>query len=128
MDVGGTMIRLRITLGLLLTALLGLWGWTQYQAYHYGYHPRLGPAWWQVWGVRQFHGIYAPWQGLVWAWQWGSGWLRLWCLLGVLGTLLVCLLGWRISGKLARTNPPEMTGHGTGRWSVKKDIKEAGLL
>ena len=71
---------------------------------------------------------HAPWQGLVWAWQWGAGWLRLWCLLGVLGTLLVCLLGWWASGKLAQANPPAMTGHGTGRWATKKDMKTARLL
>jgi hypothetical protein len=48
-----------------LALLLGLQVGTQVQAWEFRYHPSLGrgvPV-----GV---HRLYAPWQGLGWAWRW----------------------------------------------------------
>lgn len=119
---------LRLSLLVLLMALGGLVYWTQTLARTYGYHPALGPP---LWELRPWHGLvyplYAPWQALVWQWQWGEPWLT-WVVFGSLGLGLgLALAGWW--WHVTRPGqPPPLEGHGTTRWASMKNVKRAGLL
>lgn len=111
-------------IGVSILAVVGLWGWTQYQAFQYAYHPALGVPWWTVRHFWTMHSIYAPWQGLVWAWRWGTLSTRL-LLVGSIATVCLVVLG--IVWWSQRRQPPAMTGYGTGRWSTRGDMRKAGL-
>ena len=122
------MIALRLSLLLLLTVVGGLVYWTQTLARLYGYHPVLGEA---LWVVRPWRGLvyplYAPWQALVWHWQWGEKTVT-WLLIGGVSLAVLLTVGvwwcWRERGG----QPPPLEGHGTTRWARRRDVKKAGLL
>ena len=106
----------------------GMQVWTQVAAYHYGYHPLLGAPLWSVRAFYRVHSLYAPWKVLVWRWQWGSPWLRL-TLIGGMLVMLALAYGLRwLTGRLKATQPPEMTGHGTTAWATRRDVRKSGLL
>lgn len=111
-------------IGVSILAVVGLWGWTQYHAYHYAYHPSLGVPWWTVRHFWTEHSIYAPWQGLIWAWRWGTLSTRL-LLAGSVVASILMILG--IVWLSRRRQPPALTGYGTGRWAKGQDIRKAGL-
>lgn len=119
---------LRIAGGALLLVWLALQTWTQWLAYHYGYHALLGAPWWHVQAFYGRHSIYAPWQGLVWTALWGSTGRKLWVLGGIVGLGLVVLLAAWSAARQRRLHPPPMTGHGTTQWATRRDMKKAGLL
>ena len=122
------MMAFRLTLLLLLAVGGGLGYWTQTLARTYGYHPALGPALWEFkpWPGSVYQ-IYAPWQALVWQWQWGSATLT-WVVLGGASVALaltgLAWWGWQGRG----SQPPPLEGHGTTKWATRQDVKKAGLL
>lgn len=87
------MLFVRLSLLLLLAVGGGLVYWTQSLARMYGYHPALGPA---LWHVQPWPGLvyplYAPWQALVWQWQWGEA-TTTWLLVGGV-SIGFTLVGW----------------------------------
>jgi len=119
---------MRIGGSLLLLGLLSLQGWTQYLAVTYGYSPLLGRPLWQGQFFARPQALYAPWQGLGWWWQWGARSSHRWAVLASSALLLLVVVGcwWGVTHR--RTNPPEMEGHGTGRWATRRDLRKAGLL
>ena len=121
------MIAFRLSLLLVLTVLVGLVYWTQTLARMYGYHPALGEA---LWIVRPWRGLvyplYAPWQALVWQWQWGEATIT-WLTLGSV-SIGLALAGWWWLRREPGGEPPPLEGHGTGKWASKKDVRKAGLL
>lgn len=113
---------MRYLLMLLGSSLCALVGLTQALAWQWGYHPLLGPplVTWQAFWIR--HGLYAPWQGLGWLWQWG---LPPWPLLrAALLVSVVCggvgLLGGALTGAAGRS-----TG---SRWGTWCDLWHLGLF
>lgn len=122
------MMMLRIGLGSLLLAWIALQTWTQWLAYHYGYHALLGMPWGHVQAFYVRHSVYAPWKGLVWTVLWGTTGSKLVVLGGIVGLGMVVLLAWWIGQGQTRTQPPPMTGHGTTQWAKRRDIRKAGLL
>ena len=122
------MIVVRVSLLLLLLALGGLVYWTQTLARTYGYHPALGPPLWEVTPWRGLvYPLYAPWQALVWHWQWGEA-STTWLLVGGvgLGLGLAVTVWWCWGG--TGSQPPPMEGHGTTKWATRQHVKKAGLL
>jgi hypothetical protein len=121
------MIAVRLSLLLCLAVGGGLVYWTQTLARTYGYHPALGPA---LWEVRPWRGIvyplYAPWQALVWQWQWGEATIT-WVLVGSASVGLAGTMWWWLR-RDAQGAPPPMEGHGTGKWARRRDVKKAGLF
>ena len=121
------MLLVRISVLLLLTVFVGLVYWTQTLARMYGYHPALGEA---LWVVRPWRGIvyplYAPWQALVWQWQWGEA-ITTSLIIGSVSTGLA-LAGWWWCHRDSGGEPPPLEGHGTTKWAAKRDVKKAGLL
>ena len=107
----------------LLLALVSAQGWTQYVAYQYRYQAALGTPVWTLRAGRQVHPLYAPWQGLVWQWQW---WSRTPFYMGAAGLSLI-LLACALSRGKRQTQPPAMEGHGSTVWATPKVIKQAKL-
>jgi hypothetical protein len=116
-----------VVLGL---SVLGLQVWTQGLARYYGYHALLGSAWWQHQLFYRPVKVYAPWKALVWTWQWGTPrTVFLMALGGVLVVVVGLLVCWRPQGQGKQAgSPPPMTGHGSGQWATRRDIRKAGLL
>lgn len=118
----------RMGCGSLLLLWIVLQTWTQWLAYHYGYHALLGTPWWQAQAFYVRHSLYPPWRGVLWTWQWGTSGAQWGLVAGALGLALTgVLLAWK-SNQRGRTQPPPMTGHGTTQWATRRDIKKAGLL
>ena len=117
------MSAIRLLVGLVFCGILALQGWTQYLAYHWGYHALLGTPLWQGRFFAQRHSVYWWWKALVWQWQWGSVAMK--SAIGI-GLLLAFSLGW-LALHRTRSTPPAMTGHGTARWATQRDMKKAGL-
>ena len=113
----------RIIAGCVVLPLCAGQYWTQTVAYAYGYHAALGVPLWTFKAFYQQHSLYAPWQALVWQWQWGSR-VPVLAAASVLVVVVVGVIGLRRRGGEA---PPEMTGHGTTRWATKRNVKKAGL-
>lgn len=96
---------------------------TQYLAARFGYHPALGSP--------LIVGVYAPWQWLVWVFQFGTNAraLFLWTQLGLvlaigLGFLAyVLLIGFR-----TRSAKRHEGIHGTAHWATEAEIRATGLL
>jgi hypothetical protein len=94
---------LRVLLGLgCLAALAGQY-WTQTLASQYGYQEALGTPLTTIRGFGQEVRIYAPWQALVWQWQW---WARWPFYVGAAGLLLCGAAVLGQSRKGAASRPP----------------------
>jgi type IV secretion system protein VirD4 len=118
----------RLVCGSLFLLLGGLIAWTQYLAYHYGYHAALGTPLWTAQHFYHRYGVYWPWQALVWQWRWGGVWWQVGLAGGSLGLGIgVALTVWLV-GRHRHRQPPAMTGHGAARWATTRDIRKAGLL
>lgn len=96
---------------------------TQALAYQAGYHRTLGAPLLRVPVRGQMHGLYAPWQGMQWAWQWGSSAPRVMQQAGMLALLPVTFAGlvWRWQRR-GTGGPPPMEGHGTTHWATRRDL------
>jgi hypothetical protein len=123
----------RMSLLLSLSLLLACQVFTQSLAYQAGYHPGLGVPLAQKRLLYRVHGLYAPWRGIVWAWQWGGQAPQVVRTAGLwaLGPLVLGIVAAVPRGQAAVQGrpgePPPMTGHGTTRWARRRDIKKAGL-
>ena len=118
------MIAMRLSLLALLALLGGLVYWTQALARLYGYHPALGEA---LWVVRPWRGlVYAPWQALIWHWQWGEP-ITIWLPVGCV-SIGLAFVGWWWVRREPGGQPPPLEGHGTTKWATKRDVRKAGLL
>lgn len=122
------MSAIRVILGCLFLAVCGLIAWTQYLAYHYGYHSTLGPSLWTAQHFYHRYSVYWPWQAVVWQWRWGGLWWQVGMIGGAVGTVAICLgSGWLVRQQ-RHGQPPEMTGHGSTQWATTGDVRKAGLL
>jgi hypothetical protein len=121
------------TLALLAaTLLLACQVGTQVLAYQARYSPRLGVPLLTRTIFFTPHSLYAPWQGIGWAWRWGGQapqmlWKAGKAMLIPLGLGVLCCLPRRRQG-WHRGQPPAMTGHGTTQWAKRSDLKRSGLL
>jgi len=117
---------LRVVVGLGLMTLVGLQVWTQYKAYHYGYHAALGIP---VTTVKAFYrqtSLYPPWMALVWEWRWGAWLTMMTCTAAVMLVILLAILAPWLR---RRGQPPALEGHGRGHWGKgRRALKKAGLL
>lgn len=101
----------------------GLWAATQFVAWRVAYHPSLGP---------NLHGVYPPWDILVW-WRQGGydAFPDLFLAGGSAGTgITAVMLIFFIIKQTVATNTSRAveTIHGSARWACRKDIEEAGFL
>ena len=105
------------------TFFTGLWAATQFVAWRVAYHPSLGP---------NLHGVYPPWDILVWWRQGGDdAFPDLFLAGGSAGTgITAVMLIFFIIKQTVATNTSRAveTIHGSARWAGRKDIEEAGFL
>jgi type IV secretion system protein VirD4 len=110
---------------LLLAALLGFWGATEYVAAELRYAPELGPPWL---AVGEAH-VYAPWAWVGWGRRYETRAPAVFQKAGAL-TMLAALGGMGMATLAAlRRKPSEASqAHGSSRWATTSEIREAGLL
>ena len=119
-----------LTLSLVLAAQC----FTQSLAWQARYSPRLGAPLLVKRLLHRDHGLYAPWRGVPWAWQWGREAPQvvrtagLWALGPLVLGIVVSVPRGPRGPQGSPGQPPPMTGHGTTRWATRRDIKKAGLL
>ena len=101
----------------------GLWGATQFVAWKTAYHPSLG---------FNLHGVYPPWDILVW-WRQGGYEALPDIFVGGgsagMGITAVMLIGFIICRTVSdNTSRVAERLHGSARWANREDIEEAGFL
>jgi type IV secretion system protein VirD4 len=114
----------------LVSSLVAAQLFTQSLAYQARYAPALGRPLTTVQVFQRSHGVYAPWQGAVWAWRWGQSAPDVLRMAGLLASLPLVLGGLLVRRQReggTEAGPPPLTGHGTTRWATWRDICQAGL-
>lgn len=111
---------MRKWLMLLGSAVVACQTFTQGIAWQARYHPALGRPVAQIPALYVLHGIYAPWQGVLWTWRWGAATPHV---LGMplLAAAATMALGIGIAGRVERRDT------GQGRWATRGDLRRAGV-
>jgi type IV secretion system protein VirD4 len=105
---------------------LGVWAATQWAASMLAYQPALGPAWFEVRGLR----LYRPWALFGWWFHFEAYapavFNRAGALAGASG-FLGCAAA--IGGSLWRARQSShVTTYGSARWATAREVREGGLL
>jgi type IV secretion system protein VirD4 len=110
---------------LLLAALSGFWGATEYVAAELGYAPALGPPWVVLGGVH----VYAPWAWVEWDRRYQARAPTLFRSAGAM-TMLAAVAGVGLAAlaALQRKGSGASQAHGSSRWATTSEMRAAGLL
>ncbi len=118
-------MRILAAVVVVVVALVGLWGGTEFVAMHWRDARELGAPWMHVGRL----GVYAPWAWVGWSgrvrrrspetFRWAEALTEAGALAGVLvGTLVA----------LARRRSVPSRAHGSSRWATTRELERAGLL
>jgi type IV secretion system protein VirD4 len=117
-----------ITQGLIALALVttSLVMATQWAAAMLGYHPALGAAWCELFGLK----LYAPWKLFVWWLAFDSQAPHVFARAGAVAAFGGIAGGAVAVGGAARraSRKNTITTYGSARWAVGEDVRSAGLL
>ena len=106
--------------------ILGVWFATQWIAWHLGYQPRLGPAWFVALSVP----IYYPWRLFEWWYAYDAYAPALFNRAGMIAASSgFAGIGVAIIGSLWRARQNKLvTTYGSSRWARHREIASAGLF